>query len=54
MNFPTLNTEIDYSFKEVSFPCRPKDNLLTLYPKKQWWDSYILGTMKNVEKGEDT
>jgi hypothetical protein len=54
MNFPTLNTGIDYSFKEVSFPCRSKDTLLTLYPKKQWWDAYILGTMKNVEKGEDT
>jgi len=39
MNFPTLNAGMDYSFMEVSFPYRTKDTLLSLYPKKQWWNA---------------
>ena len=53
MNFPTLNAGFDYSFTDVIYPCRTKDTMQIKYPDKSWWDAYILGTMKNVENGEN-
>ncbi len=53
MNFPTVNAGIDYSFTDVSFPCRTKDTVQSKHARKSWWDAYVLGTMKNVEAGEN-
>ncbi|MFC2115021.1 acyloxyacyl hydrolase [Bacteroidota bacterium] len=53
MNFPTLNAGFDYSFTEVGFPVRTKDTMRVLYTDKFWFDAYLLGTVKNAEKGED-
>ncbi len=53
MDFLTLSAGFDYSFTEVRFPGRSKDSILSLYPRENWWDAYVLGTAKKAGTGED-
>ena len=53
MNFPTANLGFDYSFTDVCIPRRDKDTARVLYPDKFWWDAYLLGAMKEVDKEEE-
>lgn len=48
MDFLTLNAGIDYSFRELRFPCRTKDTLQSSYAGDRWWDAYLLGTMRKA------